>query len=101
MGAIGEAGGFAVFPHETTGQSSIERLLKTKNYINLSIKEAIFRYAPPSENNSAQYAQDLAKFTQLSLDRKISDLSKEELTKVANAIRRKEGWKEGTITPIE
>ena len=53
MGAIGSAGGFAVFPDEQTGATAVKQLLKTKNYANKTIAGAISRYAPPSENNTA------------------------------------------------
>jgi hypothetical protein len=54
-GAIGGDTRFAIFPDETTGLDAIISLLKSRAYRNLSIERAIFKYAPPNENDSAAY----------------------------------------------
>lgn len=100
MGAIGAAGGFAVFPDEQTGIAAVKQLLTTKNYANKTIAGAISRYAPPSENNTAAYQRSIEKLTGLNINRKMSELSDQELDKVANAIRHIEGWKPGTVEKI-
>ena len=100
MGAIGAAGGFAVFPDEQTGMVAVKKLLRTKNYANKTIADAISRYAPPSENNTAAYQRSIEKLTGLNINRKMSELSDQELDKVANAIRHIEGWKPGTVEKI-
>lgn len=99
-GAIGEAGGFAVFPDEQTGMQAIKRLLRGKNYNNLTIANAVSRYAPPSENNTVAYQRSLERITGLSINRRISELSDAELDKVANAIRQIEGWKPGQVVQM-
>lgn len=95
MGAIGQAGGFAVFPTEQNGMNAIKALLRSKNYVNLTVEAAIGRYAPPVENNTAAYNRKIRKLTGLDLNRKISDLSDAELDRMANAIRVIEGWTPG------
>ncbi len=95
QGAIGSAGGFAVFPDAQTGQRAISALMLTNSYKNLTIANAISRYAPPSENNTSAYHNQIAKLTGLSINKKISDLNEAELARVANAIRKIEGWGEG------
>ena len=100
-GAIGAAGGFAVFPDEETGMRAVKSLLRTKNYNKLTIAGAISRYAPPSENNTTAYQRSIEKLTGLSINRKMSDLTDEEMNKVANAIRQIEGWKPGTVVEIK
>lgn len=100
MGAIGAAGGFAVFPDEQTGMVAVKKLLRTKNYANKTIAGAISRYAPPSENNTAAYQRSIEKLTGLNINRKMSELSDQELDRVANAIRHIEGWKPGTVEKI-
>lgn len=95
VGAIGQAGGFAVFPDEETGMYAIEALLRTKNYNQLTIAGAISRYAPPSENNTAGYQRHIQKLTGLSINKRMSDLNAQELRAVANAIRVIEGWDTG------
>ena len=100
VGAIGQAGGFAVFPDEATGMYAIEALLRTDSYSKLTIAGAISRYAPPSENNTAGYHRRIEQLTGLSINRRMSDLSASELTAVANAIRTIEGWEAGTVQRI-
>ncbi len=96
-GAIGQAGGFAVFPDEETGTRAISSLLRGQSYNNLTIARAITRYAPPSENNTAAYHRRIQQITGLNINRRISDLSDGELSHVVDAIRAIEGWEAGRI----
>ena len=96
-GAIGQAGGFAVFPDEETGTQAISSLLRGQSYNNLTIARAITRYAPPSENNTAAYHRRIQQITGLNINRRISDLSDGELSHVVDAIRAIEGWEAGRI----
>lgn len=96
-GAIGQAGGFAVFPDEETGTRAISSLLRGKSYNNLTIARAITRYAPPSENNTAAYHRRIQQITGLNINRRISNLSDGELSRVVDAIRAIEGWEAGRI----
>lgn len=96
-GAIGQAGGFAVFPDEETGTRAISSLLREQSYNNLTIARAITRYAPPSENNTAAYHRRIQQITGLNINRRISDLSDGELSRVVDAIRAIEGWEAGRI----
>lgn len=96
-GAIGQAGGFAVFPDEETGTRAISSLLRGQSYNNLTIARAITRYAPPSENNTAAYHRRIQQITGLNINRRISDLSDGELAHVVDAIRAIEGWEAGRI----
>lgn len=96
-GAIGRAGGFAVFPDEETGMRAINALLRTDTYNNLTIAGAISRYAPPSENNTAAYHRQIERLTGLSINRRVRDLSDAEVSRMARAIREIEGWSPGRI----
>ena len=100
VGAIGQAGGFAVFPDEATGMYAIKALLRTSNYNSLTIAGAISRYAPPSENDTAAYHRRLEQLTGLSINRPMSGLSDAELERVAFAIRTIEGWEVGNVQQI-
>ena len=95
-GAIGHAGGFAIFPDEETGIKALQELLKSDTYKKLSIAEAIMRYAPPHENDTQQYKKQLQKMTGLDIRTKIDSLNPEQFGKVMNAICVLEGWKTGT-----
>ena len=100
VGAIGQAGGFAVFPDEATGMYAIEALLRTDTYNKLTIQGAISRYAPPSENNTAAYHKRIQQLTGLPINKQMSELTPAEITRVANAIKQIEGWDTGKIERI-
>ena len=99
-GAIGSAHGFAVFPDEQTGRNAIKKILASNSYKDLTIANAVSRYAPPTENNTAGYQRSLAKLTGLSVNRRISDLSDTEIDSVVEAIEQIEGWEEGKTVSI-
>lgn len=94
-GAIGTAGGFAVFPDEETGMRALKKLLRSNTYSKLSISAAINKYAPPVENNTQRYKTRLSKMTGLPLSTKLATLNENQLNEVALAIRAIEGWKPG------
>ncbi|KRB60288.1 conjugal transfer protein [Rhizobium sp. Root708] len=96
-GAIGDDGSFAIFPDEETGKAAIIALLRTATYIKLTLKEAIFRYAPPSENNSEAYAQFIHSKTGIALNAVLSSLKMDDFRKIARFIQIVEGWKPGII----
>ena len=97
VGAIGEAGGFAVFPDEETGMRAIGQLLRSDSYNRLTVAGAISRYAPPSENNTAAYHRRIQELTGLSINRRMSELNDAELARVVGAIRQIEGWQVGRV----
>lgn len=91
-GAIGTAGGFAVFPDEETGMQAIAALLRSNSYNKLTVAGAISRYAPPFENDTAAYHRKMKKLTGLSVNKRMADLNDTQLQQVVNAIRVIEGW---------
>ncbi|MDR2268914.1 MAG: hypothetical protein LBD94_01900 [Rickettsiales bacterium] len=95
QGAIGEAGGFAVFPDERTGANAIGALLRTDSYNSLTIFGAINRYAPPFENDTAAYQRRVEQLTGLPGGTPMNQLNNEQLQRVVNAIRVVEGWVPG------
>jgi hypothetical protein len=99
-GAIGSEGDFAIFPTYEMGYSAIGDLLAGPAYNNLTIYQAIRKYAPPIENNTSSYQQQVKKYTGLDINRKISSLSAIELTRVSDAIQRVEGYTVGTTEEI-
>ncbi|HNY25684.1 MAG TPA: hypothetical protein PKJ33_04060 [Alphaproteobacteria bacterium] len=94
-GAIGQAGGFAVFPNEETGRAAIKSLLLDRSYNTLTVAEAISQYAPPNENDTANYQRTIGRLTGLSIDLKINQLNDDQLQNMTNAIKQIEGWKVG------
>lgn len=99
MGAIGEAGGFAVFPDVETGRRAIAALLRSDSYNNLTIAGAISRYAPPTENDTEKYHRKIEQLTGLSINRRMSDLGDTEFAQVVRAIQQIEGWGVGRVVP--
>jgi hypothetical protein len=97
MGAIGTDGRFAIFPSMDMGYAAADALMKGKSYQNLSIADAIKRWAPPSENNTGAYQ---AAFTKAGFDitKKYSDLSPAEQRRYLETKMRIEGGKVGTVT---
>ena len=98
LGATGKANGFAVFPDEETGTRAIASLLRSDSYLNLTIGAAITKYAPPHENDTQNYINNVCRMTGLSNKLRICDLNSEQMVYVVNAIRTIEGWREGTET---
>ncbi|WP_052772876.1 TIGR02594 family protein [Luteimonas sp. FCS-9] len=98
-GALGTGpGGFAVFPDRATGERAIGALLQGASYRNLSIDDAIYRYAPPVENDTQDYQRTIERLTGLDGGRSIASLSAAELSRVVGAIQVVEGWQEGHVT---
>jgi hypothetical protein len=98
QGSLGEAGGFAVFPDTPAGEGALTNLLDTDVYQGLSVDGAVNRYAPPSENNTTAYQNNIRSMTGLPGSTKMSTLTAAQIRAVANAIQRIEGWQEGSVT---
>ena len=98
MGAIGTDGRFAIFPDYETGRNAKEGLIfGGKNYRNLNLTEAIERYAPPSENNTAAYQKAVLDAVG-NLNKKMSEYSPAERSAILDAMQKVEGYKPGVIT---
>lgn len=97
-GAIGkDRDGFAIFATEEQGHRAKERLLfESDAYRNLTLTQAISKYAPPNENNTAAYQRAV-----LSAAGGRNILMKDATPAMRQAIMqemlRQEGWKEGEI----
>ncbi len=71
-GATGTDGRFAIFPDDNTGMAALNALLATKKYADLTLSQAINRFAPPNENNTKGYTEQVAKMTGLAPTTKVS-----------------------------
>jgi hypothetical protein len=96
-GAVGSDGRFAIFPSEELGRKAQDALLKSKNYANLSLENAIKRYAPSNENDPKSYANQIMKATGIDTSKTYASLSSEEQGKVLDAMKKIEGGRAGTI----
>ena len=95
LGAIGKAGGFAVFPDYETGINAMASLLKSKNYEHLSLAQAIARYAPYHENDTDQYIATVSRESGVPTSKIMSSCSDKELRKILISMIQMEGWREG------
>lgn len=101
-GAIGSDGRFAVFPSIDQGYAAQETLqFDGKSYRDKSISDAISRYAPAFENNTAAYAAEVAAAAGVPVTTKMSDLTPEQRKAFLAAQHRVEGMKPGTIMGAE
>jgi len=100
MGAIGTDGRFAVFPDYETGRKAKASLIfEGKSYRDLSLKDAISRYAPPSENDTATYQRTVLASVG-GANRKMADYSPAERSAILDAMQRVEGFKTGTVSVV-
>ncbi|WP_428523792.1 DUF2272 domain-containing protein [Roseibium sp.] len=96
-GAIGNGTKFAIFPYEDVGYKALQTLLSGNSYRNLSLLEAMRRYAPEADNNQPhQYADFLSNLTGISLAQVIGTVSPDKFEALCQGIKRFEGWKIGT-----
>ncbi|PRH86931.1 hypothetical protein C5L14_16730 [Labrys okinawensis] len=91
-GAIGSDGRFAIFPSEDVGTRAQESLLfDSKGYRNLTLAQAIHRWAPGFENDVPAYIRAMG----LDPNTKMSDFSPEQRRQLLANMRKHEGWKIG------
>ncbi len=95
MGAIGTAGGFAIFPNESVGAAALDSLLRSDKYSKLTVGQAVMKYAPPHENDTENYLASLRRMTGVHHSAKMHSLDSTQMQRVAGAIRQLEGWKPG------
>jgi hypothetical protein len=94
-GSIGSDGRFAIFPTEEAGHKAMSNLLfEGKNYKNKTLRQAIARYAPSSENNVPAYIRA----TGADPDMKMKDFSPEQRKTLLANMKKHEGWKEGSVS---
>jgi hypothetical protein len=99
LGAVGTDGRFAVFPTYEDGRNAkMSLLFETSSYKNLSITDAINRYAPPFENNTSRYTSTVAQAAGVPMSTRMSDLTDVQRELVLDAMERVEGFKPGTET---
>lgn len=97
QGAIGTDGRFAVFPTYEAGRAAKANLLwGGKGYRGKTIGEAIRRYAPPFENNTASYASTVAKAAGASINTPMASLTPNQRVLMMDAMERVEGFRPGT-----
>ena len=99
MGAIGATtNGFAIFPNAEVGRNADVALLKTSDYQNKTLAQAMHTYAPSFDgNNPASYAARLARAIGVTPSTYLRDMSDAQIQRMVEGIRRIEGWRAGTV----
>ena len=109
-GAVGTDGRFAVFPTYEAGRAAKEALLFTTTryqrheeggYAKGSIGSAIYRYAPPTENDTEAYIRAITSALGLTGNTSLSELSAAQRSVMLDAMERIEGFREGTVLVAE
>jgi hypothetical protein len=92
-GAIGQAGGFAVFPTAVMGwQAMIDRL---ESWPNRTLYDAITDW---SETDRDAYRRHVEAWTGIPLTTPLGTLSSAQIQQIGFAITRQEGWAVGIVT---
>lgn len=101
-GAVGDDGAFAVFPTLDAGMDAKEDLIFAPNskYINLSIQDAMAKYAPPNENDTHGYVQKICQATGSTPDTPLSKLNPAQRDAMLKTISKQEGFKVGNIKVV-
>ncbi len=95
MGASGSDGRFAVFPDYLTGRKAQESLLfDSKGYRNLTLAQAVGRWAPGSENNVPAYIAAM----HADPNTRMGAFSGAQRSALLDAMQKHEGWQVGTAT---
>lgn len=89
--------GFAVFPTYQDGWDALVYLLHTADYQNLTIEQAILKYANP---NAFDYARMVANNCHAQPGTKLQDLTENQINIMARSIKKKEGTVAGKETFI-
>lgn len=118
MGAIGEGAvppgrsrGFAIFPTLEAGQHAREVLqFETPGYTNANTNErwghnypdgsigaAIYRYAPPTENDTEGYIRAVTSAAGVTPETMMRDLTPEQRSAFMEAQQHHEGWRQGDV----
>jgi hypothetical protein len=102
QGAIGTDGRFAIFPTYEAGKRAKEALLfEGRNYSGLTIAQAITRYAPPSENDTAMYIRVAAGAAGVAPSTPMKDLNSGQRQALLAAMERVEGFRVGNVQVIQ
>jgi hypothetical protein len=95
-GAIGTDGRFAVFPSYEAGRAAKGALLfESKGYRDLTIGEAIARYAPSFENDTGAYTRAVTKSIGATSGTRMADLTPQQRGLMLSAMERVEGFRPG------
>ena len=94
MGATGSDGRFAIFPDYAAGRKAQEKLLfESKGYRDLTLGQAVRRWAPASENNVPAYMAAMGGDS----GKRMSEYSPDQRARLLDAMQKHEGWRPGNV----
>lgn len=99
-GAVAKDQGFAVFPSAEAGWAAMDANLRSDDYWNLTIDQAIYNWAPPRNargqiiNDTARYQKQVRAALGVAGDTKVSSLTPQQFEELKQAIARVEGFYE-------
>lgn len=98
-GDAGSSGKFAVFNTLAAGKKAKENLLFGPNtrYSKLSLRDAMYKYAPPSENNTEGYLKSVAAAVGVPDSTLLSQFNQSQRDAMLSSIEKNEGFKIGKI----
>ena len=92
---VKKVGGFAIFPDEDTGLQAVVSILKV--YGHVTLKQAMYKYAPPSDHNDPdKYAATLADGLGVPDSTFLTTLTGEQMKNLAKLITGVEHTQKGT-----
>ena len=94
-GAIGTDGRFAIFPSMNDGYIAQVALLSGDKYKNLTLSQALKRFAPAFENNTRRYLNYLKENTGIRSNQKLRRLSWSKKVELVKYMAKFEGMKMG------
>lgn len=99
---IGEtaSGSFAIFESYESGRQE-KKLLLRRAYNTMSLQDAIYKYAPPNENDTEKYISFLVSRTGFSREVMLSSLDDAQIESLMDAMEIKEGYNAKTETREE
>ena len=98
LGAVGGDGRFAVFSSVVDGYKAMESLMfDSPKYRDLTVAQAITRYAPPFENDTKRYAAIAAAAAGVPVDTKVSDMTPAQRAGMIAGMAHHEGGKKADI----
>jgi len=97
-GAIGNANRWAIFPNYQTGYNAASSLLNSNRYSRLTVNEAIGKWAPDNENDTAAYQRFIKSKTGINPNSIMRSLTPQQRSSLLEAIIQYEHYEPGTIT---
>jgi hypothetical protein len=96
LGAIGKNGRWAIFPDIPAGFKAMHDLLMGPAYNTLTAKQAVDKWAPPIENNTAGYIDQMTK-AGLDMNKKYSEFTPAQQQLYQQTVNRIEGGHAGQV----